>query len=631
VNLLALWIWVSAAATLIGWVLSAFGQLNRLGYAIAVAITAAILYFWRRPLGLSGRPAIATWKRVRRRFRRPLPLCFGILVALVFLGGVLYAPSNHTALSYRTARVLQWLSEGHWHWIHTPNYRMNDRACGLEWLSAPLLLFLRSDRPIFLLNFIPYLLLPGLVFSICRAIGVCGRVAWNWMWIFPTGYSFLLQAGSAGNDTFPAVYALAAIHYGFRAWERRRLSDLWLSALSVALLTGAKASNLPLVLPWVIVIFPLLRLSKQNPAGTVCVALVCLIVSFLPTALFNLHYCGDWSGLKMENTGMNMKNPVVGIWGNLFLFLLHNLVPPFFPMAGWWNAHALTLLPHWLVGPVQANFESGFHIVGELPTEDWVGLGMGVTLLAVISVAASLYYRQRFRASGCRSGNRALPEGIRKAFLISVWVALLAYCMKTGMVTGARLISPYYPLILPTLLLIRGQSRVVRTVWWSVLVWAVMLVAFPVLMLTPGRPLWPAQTVLTKLRAAHPQSHALGRALEVYTVYSIRPDPLANVRALLPPDLRVIGFMGAEDDIDISFWRPFGRHIVRHVLVADSPEWIRQSGIEYIVVGGFNLKLKGTTLEEWLQRTRAEVVASAMATVKVAEGPQTWYVVKLLN
>jgi hypothetical protein len=50
-----------------------------------------------------------------------------------------------------------------------------------------------------------------------------------------------------------------------------------------------------------------------------------------------------------------------------------------------------------------------------------------------------------------------------------------------------------------------------------------------------------------------------------------------------------------------------------------------------MVVGGFNLKLKGTTLEEWLQRTRGEVVASAVATVKVAEGPQTWYIVKLLN
>src|SRR5229473_2288285 len=63
------------------------------------------------------------------------------LSLLVLLGGLLYPPTNHTGLTYRIPRVLQWLAHGHWFWIHTLNYRMNDRACGIEWLSAPLLLF----------------------------------------------------------------------------------------------------------------------------------------------------------------------------------------------------------------------------------------------------------------------------------------------------------------------------------------------------------------------------------------------------------------------------------------------------------------------------------------------------------
>ena len=74
---------------------------------------------------------------------------------------------------------------------------MNDRACGIEWLTAPLLLFTRCDRALFLLNFIPFLLLPGLVFSVFRRLGVRARVAWHWMWLLPTGYIFLLQAGRA--------------------------------------------------------------------------------------------------------------------------------------------------------------------------------------------------------------------------------------------------------------------------------------------------------------------------------------------------------------------------------------------------------------------------------------------------
>ena len=114
-----------------------------------------------------------------RRFRRPLPLCFGALAVLIFLGGAIHAPGNYTGLAYRAGRVLQWLSHGHWFWIDTEDYRMNDRACGIEWLSAPILLFTNSTRGLFLINFLPFLLLPGLIFSIFTRLGVRARVAWH--------------------------------------------------------------------------------------------------------------------------------------------------------------------------------------------------------------------------------------------------------------------------------------------------------------------------------------------------------------------------------------------------------------------------------------------------------------------
>ena len=39
---------------------------------------------------------------------------------------------------------------------------MNISACGMEWLSAPLILFSHTDRLLFLINWISYLMLPGL-------------------------------------------------------------------------------------------------------------------------------------------------------------------------------------------------------------------------------------------------------------------------------------------------------------------------------------------------------------------------------------------------------------------------------------------------------------------------------------
>jgi hypothetical protein len=655
--LIRIWIWISVLATAAGWILSAVGQLNRTGYVVFFGVATALYIFGRKRFGWSFGPMSLNWKKLRRRFSRPWPLCFAVLSVLIFLGAVLYPPSNHTALTYRTPRVLHWLAEGHWHWIHTPDYRMNNRACGIEWLSAPLLLFTKTDRLIVLLNFIPFLLLPGLIFSVCTRLGVKGRVAWNWMWILPSGYNFLLQAGSAGNDTFPTVYALAAMDFGCRTWSSRRLGDLWMSGLAAALLVGAKASNLPLLLPWALLAVPLVLLARKRPMLTGAIVLLAMLVSFLPTAILNIIYCHDWSGLNLERAGMNMKNPIVGIWGNVVLFIVENLAPPFFPLAGWWNQNALSILPHAIVAPLVANFEDGFHRLGELPTEDATGIGFGISVLVAVALLGGLIHRIKARRITSAGSNRlqkesanerslkqgfngiwqllnwpcgrGVPPLIRRCALVAPWIALLAYCMKSGMVSGARLISPYYPLLLPLILVISDSDKVVRSAFWRVLVWANLILAVAVLIVTPGRPLWPAQTILSKLHTTHPANHAVERALEVYKVYGIRWDPIAKVRGFLPSTEKTIGFMGSEDDIDVSIWRPFGSRRVEHVLLSDTVEEIRQRRILYVVVSGYYLMQKGLTLESWLKRTRGSLIALISATVKVYEGSQDWYVVVL--
>jgi hypothetical protein len=660
-----LWLWISAFASLAGWGLSAAGQLNRTGYAVCVGVAAIIFFLprWKKhsTFNIQHRTSsegarvgnVGRWmldvecstflKKSFRRFRRLLPFCFAALAVLIFLGGTIHAPGNYTGLAYRTGRVLQWLSHGHWFWIDTEDFRMNDRACGIEWLSAPILLFTNSTRGLFLINFLPFLLLPGLIFSVFTQLGVRARVAWHWMWLLPTGYNFILQAGGIANDTFPTVYALAAVDFGLRAWKSRRPADLWHSILAAALLTGAKASNLPLLLPWAILFFPLVPLLRKKIASTALVVLLAAAVSFLPTAILNVHYLGDWSGLSIERTGMAMKNPVVGVWGNALLLLLDNFTPPLFPFAGWWNAHALVLLPHFISAPMIANFEPGFLWLGELPTEDWAGIGFGLSVLLAISAAANfsrivgaLASRRRVARPGIAEsagGTPALPGCVipvifRRLILIAPCLALLAFCMKSGMVTPNRLIAPYYPLLLPLLLVGAGQSQIVRRVCWRALTGGVLILAFVVLILTPDRPLWPAQTILSGLAARHPNQHLISRALDVYAIYAKRSDPLADVRTLLPPDAQAVGFIGAEDDCDISLWLPLGSRRVEHFRLSDAPERFRQEQIKYAVVGGLNLQLRGMTLDAWLQKTGAEVVASTNATQKVSEGPQAWFVVR---
>lgn len=622
------WIWLSVFATSAGWILSAFNFLRPAGY-IALAGLAGLIWF-----GLSRRAAtypppgrrVWSWGKMCRRYKRPFPLLFAALAILVLLGGLLYAPSNHTGLSYRIPRALHWLAAGQWHWIDAPNFRMNNRACGIEWFSAPLLLFLKSDRALFLLNFIPFLLLPGLLFSLLRRLGVRARVAWAWMWLFPTGYVVLLQAGSAGNDAFPLVYAIGAVDFACRAWASRRVSDLWYSALAIALLTGAKASNLPLCLMWLIAVAPLWRLWTTRLATTVAVMLLAGLVSFLPTAGLNIVHTGSWSGLQLERPGIEMKNPVVGLWGNPLVLAVNNLCPPIFPIAKWWNAHALQYLPGFLRAPLEKNFEVGFHEVLEIPTEDWAGIGPGLAILMLLAAGFALPFY--FRGAQARWRQTALPPLVLKLVLLSPWIGLAAYCLKSGMVTPGRLIAPYYPLLLPSMLLGVAQAELVRRRWWQWLAGCVFVVAGAVLIVTPARPLWPALTILQKAVANHPENRLLKRALASYTVYRVRPDPIAAVRASLPAEVRLVGYLGSEDDLDISIWKPYGQRRVTHLKFSETAEQIRARKLTYTVVSGFHFLQERVSLEDWLRQTRAEIVADVTATVTLRMGEQHWYVVR---
>ncbi len=129
------------------------------------------------------------------------------------------------------------------------------------------------------------------------------------------------------------------------------------------------------------------------------------LVSFLPTAILNFHYLGDWSGLSIEHKGMDMKNPAVGIGGNALLIAFNNFIPPLCPLAGWWNQHALTILPQFIVAPMQANFEAGFHVIGELPTEDAAGIGFGLSVLLLVSFTAARFVK----IGGAAENNRISP------------------------------------------------------------------------------------------------------------------------------------------------------------------------------------------------------------------------------
>jgi hypothetical protein len=610
-----LWVLCSAACVAAGWILSALHELNLSGYLVFFLLLAAGVGVWFRPE--SGR--CPDWRvqarRSGRRLRRPLPLIFAATALLAALGGSLYAPNNYDALTYRVPRMLHWWSASGWHWMATSNPRMNDRSADFEWLTMPMLVFTHSDRFFFLVNILGYLFMPGLIFAVFIRLGVAARVAWNWMWLLPLGYCYVMQAGSIGNDTIAVVYVLAAVYFSLEACTTRRNRDLWLGILAVGLATGIKGTNLPLVLPMAWALLLAMRRVRIRVIGTAAVAALALLISFVPTAVANHHYSGDWNDRSQDHdfAQLEMRNPIVGFFGNGFELLVETAAPPVLPGARALKNVMMRHLPGGLVALLSRDFPSFDLSLGELPQEEASGLGSGIGC----AVAAALLFAL---------SHPKMPSGARRnGFVIGAlaWIGLLYFMVKLGSACPGRLVSAFYPLLLIPILIFPANGELVKRRWWKALAALAGVYALTALILTPSRPLWPAGTCLDWLGAKFPRSAQLARAREVYRVYRKRSNILGTLASHIPKSVSIVGLIEGADDSEVSLWYPFGSRKVRHLV-----DLFQRPQMEWVVVKDSVVAGAGESFDDWVRKEGGAAVADEIITSKVNIGPEKWSIVR---
>lgn len=633
------WFFVVASFNFFGWILGATGWLNKTGYLLTVSVIGIVVFFWGRSARKSCTPF--SWSRqLKRRLGRPLPICFSILAILILISGLIHGPNNYDALSYRIPRVLNWLSEGNWHWIHTHDPRMNTRICGAEWLIAPWIALTGTDRWIFLINWSAFLLLPGLVFSVFYRLGVKPRVAWNWMWLLPTGYHFALQAGGNANDILGSLYALAAVNFALRASQKSSAWDGWFAMVAAALLTSSKLSNLPLLLPIALALLPATRCLLKRPLRTAAVCVIAATVSLLPTAWINFTHCGDWSGDVLERKAdqaalflpagddgekvqaeefiFKVKDPLIGVSVNSIKMFLDNLCPPVFPMASWWNRHVLNWIPgEWRTRLLQ-NFAPTVFQQRELQAEESAGLGFGVSWILLISFIGSVILARRIPKPGRR-------VAIWNWFLLaSPYISILVFMSKIGLSANTRIAGPYYALLVPLLVIGYSWSTLVRTKGWKYAAIGVYVVVFAALAVVPERPLLPVRPILSALQDQHPQNPLIGRALRVYALYADRRNVLGEFRTSIPEGEQTIGFVAYADEPCTALWRPFGSRQVRLAMLSDSREYLNKLGIRFLVVRDIGLGPK-----KWVESMRGEIVEHREVRLWAAREASSWWLVKL--
>jgi hypothetical protein len=387
------------------------------------------------------------------------------------------------------------------------------------------------------------------------------------------------------------------------------------------LLTGVKASNLPLLLPIAWAMAPGLSLLKERLAGSIGILLLSLMISFVPTAALNYHYSGDWTGDPANVDKLKIQEPLAGILGNGLQLGLQSLEPPFLPVA-----HAVE---NWLwdrfPDSLRAILMKGFprFVIGfrELPQEESAGVGIGITVMAFASIIFAWRYRRRHQAVPLTSIQRS---GMTLGLL--TWAALLVFMAKMGSEATSRLIAPYYPLLLLPFLLNPAQNvLVVHRAWYNTLGVCASIVALVAVILTPSRPLWPAETFFDWAAQHFPSNSLVTRAQTTYSVYRCRNDVFASLRNSIPDSVQVIGLIEGTDDPETSLWRPFG---VRRVVDVRECNRIKETQLGWLVVKNSEIgNGSDQDFQKWLQRDGGVVVSQRDITEKAARGPETWTVV----
>jgi hypothetical protein len=604
-RLTGLWLIWSTWASSVGWVLSLTGHLGGAGYLMASPfLLVPCILWWRR----GETRGTSNWKIVPWRDKRRWPaLCFGLVAALSLAAALVHLPWSFDAITYRLPRCLYWLAENGWYWIGTIDGRLDYSACGLEWQMIPLLLITKSDRFLFLLAYLPFLLLPGLVYLAGRSLGLARRPLRIWMWLLPCAYCIALQCSGLCNDGYSTSYTVASLAFAGVAIRRGDRLACVFSGLAAALLTGAKLSNLPLMLPLGIVFLVAAWKSGFFKRPAVASLLVMALVSFLPLAVLSLKNTGHWTGDPDDQWGFRTGNPIAAVTANLIIAGNDLAKPPVMAATGKVNGLIEGVeesVPGFMTWLKESHRMFGGVRFGDMVYEGEAGPGFAIGIFLLVGTAAGFFLRGSVRQP---PAVELWQKGVAAGSLVA-WLVLLS---QFGSSHSPRNSAAYLPLLLFTASSLPPLRKFLNSRFAPPLALLSMASVIPILILTPARPLVPFP-LLDRLTAVPALSGPLSNIVKKYRMWADFRDDLAPMRALLPPGVTDFGYAGAFRDTSYGLWKPLGSRTFREIgTPLKNPSTTRPLP-DYIVATAPGIRQRfGMTLEEWAIKSGRSIHATA--------------------
>jgi hypothetical protein len=604
---LSLAVRLGSAAVLLGWLLSACGQLNGRGYLLlGIPISLATVIVTLREGKLQSRGKTARRLKLWCKRKRWLPLIYFFTFALIVIGSALHEPNNFDGVSYREPKVLYWLDAQRWQWIASPYEAINYTLPNYEWLTVPFFLATREFHSTVVINWIAFLFLPSLLFTLMRAFGARGRAAFDWMWIFPSGYIIALEAGGIGNDVVGMVALLAALHFANRFVRDGKGGQLFDALLAAGFCTGVKLSNLPLpVFVLIILLRGRVKLFAKPKALAAGLVLAVAISALIPI-LNNIRNVGTVFG---STTKLDQIDNVAAGWaGNGIITVTSALQPPVFPGAKKIMSAAEQRLGENFLTWMREHYDKFTMRLHEMPQEESGGLGLGVT--AALMIAAGVWLRARNKIAP------GAPPGLLRWQRMTWWgwfgfaVLVIAAKLGTGLAFPRNML-PWIPLALAPVAAFFGRAPLCSSFLWRAGAPLAALSVWPAISLNPSRPLVPPSMILSIVERMHLSAGMQEQMQVTYEIYGKRADAFADLRTDLPPGTKVLGLVSDGSEPTVSYWKPFFSRRCVYLVTDAEMHAAPAKGVEYFIVADNScLRYFGIHTDEFLAKYGAKEIKS---------------------
>jgi hypothetical protein len=401
----------------------------------------------------------------------------------------------------------------------------------------------------------------------------------------------------------------------------------------MAICTGIKASNLPLILPWLLSILPCFEMFRRASGKMFLVIVAC---SFVPIAALNFHHTGNWKGTSPEGKDLEAGSVSAGLIGNTLQAMIGALQPPILPFPAPLNNQVEAFIPASVQSFLEADFPRLQLRFVELPNEENAGLGLGIFGIAVLAfLFAILGRRNRKQINRANSpsdyGRNSDSTLGLNLFGLMIYGGIIfstgAYMALMGSESTARLLSPYYPVLAALPFGLIGMTRMLDEKVWRVVFLILAASAIVLPFTTPSRPLLPIPQLANYFNVPEKLKQRINL---VYETYSKRSDALSAIREALPTDSTNIGLVCSVDDTEVSLWRPFrARRHVTHVTDSD-----KLQNLDVVVVNTEALAESPVfkNIVHFLNENRDwSPSATFHITSKVQSGPNRWVVYRKIK